>query len=213
MRTTITTLLACGALALSAAAALPAEPPAPKVPHMSREEALAYVQEERLALTGSNLVNPILGGDAEKVEALLSAGLDVNDTSDLPKPAMRLAASACASHKQDADTVLTVMEVLLAHGAKVNEPEGSQLTPLMVAAQHCPAPVVKRLLKAGADWKFRTPQGFTPLSMSLLLGNYDAAEALIEAGARLSPEAAAKLLEGKKDDARLAALVKQARGK
>jgi ankyrin repeat protein len=83
----------------------------------------------------------------------------------------------------------------------------------MVAAQHCPAPVVKRLLKAGADWKFRTPQGFTPLSMSLLLGNYDTAEVLIDAGARLSSEAAARLLEGKKDDVRLAALVKKARAK
>jgi ankyrin repeat protein len=212
--TTLFAALLCGAVSLSAA-----ETPAtaadatPEIPRMTREQALDYVQEARLALTGSNLVNPIMNGDAEKVEALLSAGLDVNDLSDLPKPAVRLVAGTCAGKRVDTETMLVMLEVLLAHGAKVNEPEGSQLTALMVAAQHCPAPIVRRLLQAGAERDFRTPQGFTPLSMALLLGNYDAAEALIDAGARLSAEAAAKLVDGKKDDARLMALVKRARGK
>jgi ankyrin repeat protein len=83
----------------------------------------------------------------------------------------------------------------------------------MVAAQQCPAAVVRRLLRAGADLKFKTSLGISPLSMAFIVGNLDAAEALIEGGARLSPEAAGKLLKDHKDDARRTALVNKARGK
>ena len=180
---------------------------------MSREEALAYVEAERLALVPSNLVAPIMNGDVEKVEALLSAGVDVNDMTDMPKPVLRLATSSCAGKRLETDTILAMIEVLLAHGAKVNDPQPSELSALMAAAQSCPAPVVRRLVRAGADMKFKTSLGYTPLSMAFIVGNLDAAEALIEEGARLSPEAATKLLESKKDDARRVALINKARGK
>jgi hypothetical protein len=49
--------------------------------------------------------------------------------------------------------------------------------------------------------------------MAFIVGNLDAAEALIEGGARLSPEAAGKLLKDHKDDERRVALVKKASGK
>jgi ankyrin repeat protein len=175
---------------------------------MTKAEAQAYIDKTGLELTGSNLVSPIMNGDAKTVEALLSAGLDVNDASDLPKSAMRLAMQPCAM-KASADSILVMLEVLLAHGAKVNEPEGAVLTPLVSAAQNCPPAVIKRLVKAGADVNFHTAQGYTALSMALLLGKYDAAEALLDAGAKLSPEAAKKLTDDKKGDAKLAELVKR----
>ncbi len=220
MRTIASALLATIALFTAPPAARAAEPPAPpettpapQIPHMSREEALAYVAEEQLSLVPSNLVSPIMNGNVELVEALLSAGVDVNDMTDMPKPVLRLAASSCAGKRLETDKILAMIEVLLAHGAKVNDPQPSELSALMAAAQSCPAPVVRRLVRAGADMKFRTSLGYTPLSMAFIVGNLDAAEALIEAGARLSPEAAAKLLEGKKDDARRVALINKARAK
>jgi len=216
MRTILSFVLATVAVLAAPPAARSAEPPAdpaPEIPRMSREEALAYVAEERLSLVPSNLVAPIMNGDVETVEALLSAGVDVNDMTGMPKPVLRLAASSCAGKRLETETILTMMEVLLAHGAKVSEPAPSELSALMVAAQQCPAPVVRRLLRAGADMNFKTSLGISPLSMAFIVGNLDAAEALIEAGARLSPEAAAKILEGKKDDARAVALVNKARGK
>lgn len=197
----------------AAQAAQPAAAPAPKIPHMSHQEALAYVDREQLAIEPSNLVSPIMNGKAELVEALLSAGVDPNDMKDMPKPALRLAASACANKGLDSANTLTIIEILLAHGAKVNEPSPAELSPLMVAAQQCPAAVVRRLLKAGADTKFKTSLGISPLSMAFIVGNLDAAEALIEGGARLSPEAAGKLLKDHKDDARRTALINKARGK
>lgn len=179
------------------------------VPKMTRAEAEAYLAKTQLSLTGSNLVGPIMNGDARTVEALLSAGLDVNDTSDLPKPAMRLAMQPCAGKQLSTEAMLATLEVLLAHGAKVDEAPGAVLTPLVVAAQNCPPAIIRRLIKAGAQVDYHTAQGYTALSMALLLGKYDAAEALLDAGAKLSPEAAGKLLENKKDDPRLAALVKR----
>jgi uncharacterized protein len=216
MRATVSILFAISVLGIAPLTALAAEPTgdaAPKVPHMSREEALAYLAEDRLALDPTNLVSPIMNGKVELVEALLSAGVDVNDRSGLPQPALQLAVSACSAHTVETPTILAMIEVLLAHGAKVNPPGASELSPLMVAVQQCPPAVVRRLLRAGADLQFRTSLGISTLAMALIVKNYDAAEVLIDAGARLSPEAASKLLTGKKDDARLVALVKRARTK
>jgi len=202
------------ALALLALPAVAAEPdPQLQVPEMTRDEAVAYLGEHDLALTGSNLVGPILNGDAETVEALLSAGVDVNDLSDLPKPAMRIAVQPCAAKRLSTEQILTTIEVLLAHGAQVNEPPGAVLTPLVTAAQWCPAPVLRRLVKAGAEIDYKTNLGHSALSMAFLMKNYDAAEALIDAGARLSSEAAAKLLEGKENDAKRVELVKKAQSR
>jgi uncharacterized protein len=206
---------ALGAISLTATA-LAAEPvgdAAPKVPHMSREQALAYLAEENLALDPTNLVSPIMRGKVELVEALLSAGVDANDRKGLPQPVLQLAASSCSGHDVETPTILAMIEVLLAHGAQVNPPGAGELSPLMVAVQQCPPAVVRRLLRAGADIHFRTSLGISTLAMALIVKNYDAAEVLIDAGARLSPEAAGKLLTGKKDDARLVALVKRARAK
>jgi ankyrin repeat protein len=216
MRATVSTLFAISVLAVAPLTALAAEPAgdaAPKVPHMSREEALAYLREEQLALDPTNLVGPLMNGKVELVEALLAAGVDVNDRSGLPQPVLQLAASSCAGDRIETPKILAMIEVLLAHGAKVNPPGVSELSPLMVAVQQCPPAVVRRLLRAGADLQFRTSLGISTLAMALIVKNYDAAEVLIDAGARLSPEAASKLLTGKKDDARLVALVKRARAK
>ena len=193
------------------AAVTAAAAPAVDIPKMTRDEALKYLDEEQLAVDQSNLVVAVMNGNPELTEALLSAGVDVND-SELIKPALRLAASSCAGKRVETETILTIMEVLLAHGAKVNVPGETELSALMVAAQQCDGSIVHRLVKAGADMKFRTSVGFTPLSMAFLVDNLSAAEALVDEGARLSAEAAAKLLEGK-DDPKYIALVKKARAK
>jgi ankyrin repeat protein len=164
------------------------------------------------AISPDYLVLPIMNGQPEKVEEVLAAGVDANDPA-LIKPALRLAASTCAGKRVETETILAVMEVLLEHGAKTNDPRDKELSALMVAAQQCPAPVVLRLVKAGADMKFRSSLGYTPLSMAFIVQNLDAAEALIDSGARLSAEAAAKLADGQKDDKRYQALLKRAQGK
>jgi uncharacterized protein len=215
LRSIATRLFVTAALCAAPLALLADEPAATtaKTPHMTSQEAKAYLAARGLAVVPDNLVGPIMSGDVQTVEALLSAGVDPNDTTDMPKPALRLAMSACAGGTVKTDTMLVMMEVLLAHGAKPNEVVPAELSPLMVAAQHCSASVVHRLVRAGADMKFKTSLGLTPLTMAFIVDNFDAAEALIDEGARLSPEAAAKVLDGNKDNARVVALVKRASGK
>jgi len=183
------------------------------VPKMTKEEATEYLRENgNLSLDPSNLVLPIMNGDPELLEALLSAGVDVNDP-EMIKPALRLAAQSCAGGRVETDTILTVIEVLLAHGAKPNDPSDKELSALMGAVQQCPRPVILRLVKAGADMKFRSSLGYTPLSMAFIVQKLDAAEALIDSGARLSAEAVAKLKDKHTDDARYQALLKKAAAK
>ena len=221
-----TTIIACLATAALAVLWLGAPPPlaaqpaaggdagATAVPHMTRAAALAYLHDQGLdlAVYATNLVSPMFSGEVETVEALLAAGVDPNDRT-LPQPALQLAAATCSGGRVPEQVTVSLIEVLLAHGAKVNPPGASELSPLMVAVQQCPAAVVRRLVRAGADLNFRTSLGIAPLGMALITRNFDAAGALIDAGARLSPEAASKLLTGKNDDPRLVALVKRARAK
>ncbi|HYC91842.1 MAG TPA: ankyrin repeat domain-containing protein [Thermoanaerobaculia bacterium] len=158
------------------------------------------------------LVSAILNGDVDQVKQVLEAGVDPNDPRMI-KPGLRLAATACIGQRVETETIVEMIDVLLAHGAKPNLPSDKELSALMTAAQQCPAPVVLRLVKAGADMKFKTSLGITPLSMAFIVGNLDAAEALIDSGARLSAEAAAKLKDNKKDDERYHALLKRAQAK
>ena len=158
------------------------------------------------------LVSSILNGDVETLKKALEAGADPNDPAMI-KPSLRLAATACIGQRVETETIVEMMDLLIAHGAKPNLPSDKELSALMTAAQQCPAPVVLRLVKAGADMKFKTSLGITPLSMAFIVGNLDAAEALIDSGARLSAEAAAKLKDNKKDDERYHKLLKLAQGK
>src|SRR5690242_2047981 len=140
------------------------------VPKMTREEALQYLDEEQYSVDQSNLVVAILNGDPKLVEALLSAGVDVNDPK-LIHPALELAATSCGDKRVETETIMTIVEVLLAHGAKANVPGETELSALMVASQQCDGSIVHLLVKAGADMKFRTSTGIAPLSMAFLTAN------------------------------------------
>lgn len=180
---------------------------------MTREEALARIQESGLAPGPGSLVSPVMSGDLEMVEALLVAGADPNGDTGLPKSVLRLAVGTCAAKRATPADQLKLVDLLLEHGALPNEKAPSELSALIVAAQWCSAEIVHRLVKAGADLNFKTSLGQTPLVMALILQNYPAAEAMIEEGARLSPEGAAKLLKDKEGDAKRVELLKRAQAK
>lgn len=202
---------------LFAGSALAADPTTPfpvaEAPTMSRDEAVRYLHENRIAAEPDNLVSAVMGGNTKLLNALLSAGVDANAKGALPQTALQLAALSCAGGRVKSAQVVQMMDLLIEHGARVNEPGMGGLSTIFVAVQNCSPDVVRRLVKGGADLNSRTPQGYTPLSMALIVENYDAADALIASGARLSAEAAKNLMDGEEKNARLAALVKRARAK
>ena len=162
-------------------------------PRMTRPQAFAYLQANGIEASPDSLSQQIITGGVEAVDALVAAGVDVRARTSLPQSSLTLAAMTCAGGRLPTSATLHMMDTLVEAGADANAPGMSGLGPLMVASQQCKAPVVKRLLAAGARLDSRTPQGFTPLSMALTVGNYDAAEALIDGGARLSAESGRKL--------------------
>jgi ankyrin repeat protein len=150
-------------------------------------------------------------GDAASVSALLAKGIDPNARGSLGKTPLRMATSfACMMPAVAEKDLLATVDALIAGGANVNEVDDYGLGVLLMAAQKCKAAAVTRLLKAGADTEQRSPQGLSPLSMALIVKNYDAAGALVDHGARLSRESIAKLFPEPPTEPELAALVKRA---
>ncbi|MBF5006153.1 ankyrin repeat domain-containing protein [Diaphorobacter caeni] len=204
----------CFALALSAAlltglspAVVHAQPGAAPAP-MGKEEAKAYIKENDIYPVADNLAGQILNGQIDDVRAMLGAGVNPNEKTALPHTPIKLATMSCSGKRVPVEDIVTMIRVLAAGGAIVNT-SNADASPMITAAQQCPAPVVKALLALGGDRNARTTQGFTPLSMALIVRNYDAAQALIDSGATISKEAADKLSKGAQDD-KAKALIKKA---
>ena len=77
----------------------------------------------------------------------------------------------------------TMVALLIAHGADVNQRDRDGWTPLMQAAYTDNADDVKVLVKHGADPNAVSRQNFTPLGIAVQYGKNNAAVALIAAGA------------------------------
>jgi len=180
-------------------------------PKMTKAEATSYLKRNNMAILPDYLPQVIMGGNVDALEALVVAGLDLKAKGSFPQTPLDLAALSCSpgTRIKQEDT-LRMIDLLLGGGVDPNQEGMAGLSALMIAAQQqCPPIVIKRLLAGGAKLEARTPQGVTPLSMALIVTNYDGAEALIEAGARLSPEVGKKLLTTA-DNPRLVDLVARA---
>ena len=175
---------------------------------MTKEEAKEHIEEESIYPIAGNLAGMIMNGRIDDVRAMLAVGVNPNENTDLPHSVIKLATMSCSGRTVPVADIVTMIQVLARGGATVN-PENADGSPMITAAQQCPAPVVKALLAVGGDKAARTTQGFTPLSMALIVKNYDAAKVLIAAGATISKEAAAKLT-GSSTDAQGKELIKQA---
>jgi ankyrin repeat protein len=179
-----------------------------------RAAAQAQLRKQDVAASFENLQSAAMGGDVALVQALLDAGVDPNARStEMPRSALAMATSmSCLVKQAEPEARDAVIAALLAAGADPNSVEMGDVPLLVYVAQKCPRPVVEALVKAGARLDARSPQGFTALSMALIVGNVDAAEALVDQGARLSAEARAKLFPEPPTDPRVAALLKRASG-
>ncbi|HWS93019.1 MAG TPA: ankyrin repeat domain-containing protein, partial [Mycobacterium sp.] len=102
---------------------------------------------------------PIIGaardGDVARLERLLKAGADPNVHAGVNgwTPLMH------AIHKNQPRSV----EVLLAHGARVNERGGAGVTALIMAAGYGYTGIVETLLRAGADVSCTSDDGWDAL--------------------------------------------------
>ncbi len=171
------------------------------LPHlkMGKSQAVAYMEENDISDHPDNLHGYAMNAKANAVIAMLASGVDPNHKGSLPQSPLYLASvMACISRSGDLNDQLRTMDALISSGADVNA-SWAELSILTMSAQQCPGVIVKRLINVGAKIDAKSPQGFTPLSMALIVNNVEAAMVLVEAGARISETVAAKLLENSTD--------------
>jgi hypothetical protein len=94
-------------------------------------------------------------GNLNRIEQLAAAGADLNVHAGVHRWTPLLH----AIHKNQPGSV----RLLLDHGARVNEPGGGGLTPLIMAAGYGYAGIAAMLLEAGADPELQTRDGTTAL--------------------------------------------------
>ncbi len=99
--------------------------------------------------------------------------------------------------------------MLIAGGADLKRKDDNGNNILMSAAQMCGPKIVTRLAAAGADLNVTNGSGMTPLTMALIMRHPDAAEALVDRGARLS-KAQVQMASASATDARSQAIIKRA---
>ena len=120
------------------------------------------------------LVNAIVGNDADRVRFLIKKGADVNKRDSGGFTPLDSAARGRSA---------TLIEILVDAGADPNTPDADGFFPLLHAINRNHVPSVEMLAKKGANLELKTKQGITPLSWALGDGKYFAAKALIDLGA------------------------------
>ena len=134
------------------------------------------------ARAGTPLVDAVRNHDRAAVEALLTAGADVDAVQTDGATALHWAV-----HLDDAP----IVDQLLLAGATVDATNEYGVTPLSIACGNGSAPLVERLLAAGADPDRARPTGETPLMQAASTGSVGAVDALVAHGAdvnRADPE-------------------------
>jgi uncharacterized protein len=110
-----------------------------------------------------NFTSAVRNGNAGEVRRLIDQGADVNQVS--ADGAYTPLIEAAYRNRQE------VVELLLAHGAKVNVPSANGWTALMSAAWEGHTAIVRLLLGKGANRALKNSRGDTALSLAEAAGN------------------------------------------
>jgi hypothetical protein len=169
---------------------LPAEPAAESIKPVDaakEKEALKFLKSRKLGASPDQLHRSAMEGKADEVRALLAAGVPVDADNGA---ALIGAMSACSSEGETAELV-EVVGVLVEAGADLKRLDDNKNTPLITAAQYCGDKVVSKLVAGGANVNVTNGSGMTPLMIAIFSNRYEAAEALVAKGAKLTKDQAA----------------------
>jgi hypothetical protein len=175
----------------------------------TEQEALKFLRQRGKRVSPDSLSQAALHGDALVMSALLDAGIDVNAPLVGGMSALDFATGIGCFDDADLAARLATVDVLLKRGADVKGSDDGGNTVLMRALD-CPAPVVARLIAAGASVDAVNAQNFAPLQVAFAKGKWDIAKLLVDNGARLSRKAIDALFFEKPADPEKLALIQRA---
>ena len=155
-----------------------------------KKAGITYLDKLNIAVSTESLRAAARRADPESVKALLDAGIspDTGAADASQTPLYFAVAQACHSQGAETDWLVETVRLLIAAGADVTRVDDNRNTPLVHAAQYCGPKVVALLVEGGAKVDVRNGSGVTPLAMALIMGNFDAAEALVAKGARIGKD-------------------------
>jgi hypothetical protein len=158
----------------------------------AKAAAIAYLDERGLTASTDALRDAARRADPEAVKALLDAGLapDAGAADASQTPLYAALAQGCHLQGAETDWLVETVGILIAAGADVNRLDDNRNPPLIHAAHYCGPRIATLLVDAGAKVDARNGSGITPLALALIMGNFDAAEALVAKGARLGKDEA-----------------------
>jgi hypothetical protein len=184
-------------------------PPA-SISAAKEQAALALLRRRDERVSVYTLSQAAEHADAEIVNALLDAGIDVNADLLGGMRALDFATSpGCVFEKASLAARLATIDLLIQRGADAKRKDTGGNTILM-GAMECPPPVVEKLIAAGASVTAANSQGFTPLAVAFAKGRWDIAAVLVKHGGRLSQQAIDKLFFEKPTDPEKLALIRRA---
>ena len=108
----------------------------------------------------------------------------VNKT--MPSPPWMHSASRTALQQAVANGHISVVRLLVTHGADVNAQDEEGQTPLHECARNGDAAVTKLLMEKGAQLEVRDDKGLTPLQVAAALGKAAVVEVLLQNGADIN---------------------------
>jgi len=173
-------------------------------------EALAFLKDRDIGASTEQLGISSHESKADEVRALIAAGVDPNADDGNDTPPLVAAVDACSSDGES-DAIVETVDALVKGGADVKHRDENKNTVMINAAQYCGAKVIDRLVAAGAEVNVVNGSGITPLQLALLTSHYDAAEALVAHGAKLTKDQAA-VINNSVSDPRAKAIAKKATG-
>ncbi len=179
-----------GVATAGAAAPAPGSAPAP-VPEAAARPAMERLREAGREFNQDGFYRTLLERDAAAIEDYLAGGMSARDPGTTGMPPLHSAVMFGCDYGRPTDPAAhRIVEALLAHGADPNARD-EQGNPALHRATSCDAEMVRRLVAAGADMGLPNSTGMTAFS-SFVAVNPAAAEAMLEAGFRLSPQEAAQ---------------------
>lgn len=158
---------------------------------LAQKEAKKTLRQMGWDVIQQNLIYGIEINDSDKVELLLTAGLNpnkpfYNETQKSNYYPLHQAARFCEPD---------IIQMLVDFGAKINLPDDSGLTPLFYAIEVGKNDNVKVLIENGADLNHKNNAGINPLYFAKREKQQQAADLLLKAGAEEMPTAEIKSIE------------------